>query len=107
VYTTVHLSALANGWCSIGYYAQLWNSTGPATARLEILNPDWTYLSLTDRTLTNANWTYVGTGFGQWGARDVIIRITLLGSGSAANSAPTINADDLDVHCFILLEGRG
>jgi hypothetical protein len=105
--TTVHLSALDYGWCSIGYYAQLSNSTGRATARLEVLKPDFTYIGLTDKVLTNSAWTYIGTGFYQYGARDVMIRMTLPGSGTAANSNVSINLDDLNVHCFVLIQGRG
>jgi hypothetical protein len=103
----VRLSALDYGWCSIGYYAQLSNSTGKATARLEVLKPDYTYIGLTDKVLTNSTWTYVGTGFYQYGARDVLIRITLPGSGTAANSNVSINVDDLDVYCRVLIQGRG
>lgn len=107
LYTTIHLSALDYGWCSIGYYARLWNSSGKATARLEILKPDFTYISLSDKVLTNSTWTYVGTGFYQFAARDVKIRLTLLGSGSAANNDVGINADDLNVHCQVLIQRRG
>jgi hypothetical protein len=107
LYTTVHLSALDYGWCSFGYYAQRRNSTGPATARLEILKPDGTYLALTDRTLTNTSWTYVGAGFYQFAARDVKIRITLPGSGTSTNPNVGMNVDDLEVYCRVLVQGRG
>jgi hypothetical protein len=107
LYTTVHLDAFNYGYCSIGYYARLWKSTGPATARLEILNPDFTYIALTDKVLTNSTWTYIGTGFYQFAARDVKIRMTLPGSGSTANNDVGINMDDLSVHCRVLIQGRG
>ncbi|MEV4138595.1 hypothetical protein AB0J72_41310 [Dactylosporangium sp. NPDC049742] len=104
LYTTVRLGALDYGWCSIGYSARRWNSAVAPTARLEVLRPDYTYISLTDKTLTNA-WTYVGTGFYQYGARDVIIRITL--PASASGGSVGINVDDLTIDCRVLIEGRG
>jgi len=105
LFTTVRLSALDYGWCTIGYYARLWNSTGRATARVEVINTSGYYVGLTDKTLTNSSWTWVGTGFYQFAARDVTIRITL--PGSAATSRVGIGVDDLSVYCRVLVQGRG
>jgi len=113
-FTVLHLDSFTAGghygYCSINYYAKRWNSAAPVTARLEVINTnanfvDGSYAGLTDRTLTNANWTFVGVGFYQFGARDVKVKITLPSPGN--NNDVGFIADDLSVQCQVVIEGRG
>ena len=113
-FTALHLdSFLANGhygYCGISFYAKLWNSAGPATARLEVYNTNsslatGSLVGLTDRKLTTSSWTYVGVGFYQFGARDVKAKITLPSPGTS-NDVGFI-ADDFRLECLVLLDGRG
>ena len=113
-FTFLHLDSFVEGghygYCGINYYAKRWNSAAPVTARLEVINSNANYVDgasvgLTDKTLTNSNWTFVGLGFYQFGARDVKVKITLPSPGNS-NDVGFI-ADDLSVQCQVIIEGRG
>jgi hypothetical protein len=95
------------GTCSISYWARLWQSTGPAIARLEVINPStWTYIAVGDLHATST-WQPIVVGFLQGGPRNVLVRITLPGSGSASSPSVGINVDDFKINCGPAINGRG
>ena len=105
-FTTLHIDDFVSsglyGYCTVSYYAKRWNSTAPTTARLELYNTDGSLVGLTDRTLTNGNWTNVFVGFYQFGARDVKVKITLPSTGNTNNVG--FLADDLSLFCQVLIQ---
>ena len=107
--TTLRIGGFSNGGtCQISYWARLWKSTGPAIARLEVIRPStWTYIVKSDLELTNTTWQPNVVGFLQGGARDVVVRITLPGSGSTSDRDVGINVDDFKLSCGPVITGRG
>ncbi|WP_327002959.1 hypothetical protein OHA72_49045 [Dactylosporangium sp. NBC_01737] len=105
-FTTLHIDSFVDsglyGYCGIAYYAKRWNSSVPVTARLELINPNGSVFMTTDRVLTNSNWTNVGIGFYQFGARDFYVKITLPSPGNSNDVG--FLADDLKLFCQVLLQ---
>jgi len=105
-FTTLHIDDFVSsglyGYCTVGYFAKRWSSAAPVTARLEVYNTDGSIVGLTDRTLTNGNWTNVVVGFYQFGARDVKVKITLPSTGNTNNVG--FLADDLSLFCQVLIQ---
>lgn len=102
------IGGFANGGtCQMSYWARLFKSTGPAIARLEVIRPsDWTYIVKSDLQLTTGSWEPNVAAFLQGGARDVVVRITLPGSGSTSNRDVGINVDDFKFSCGPIINGR-
>ncbi|HEY1017294.1 MAG TPA: hypothetical protein VGE07_31560 [Herpetosiphonaceae bacterium] len=98
---TVRITPAADQWtwpsdskCRADFYFRSW--TGNLTARIEVIDPaTWTYLALSDTTVSQAGYTQV---FGQsWNYRakpNVFVRATIHGP-----NAETAYVDDLTVTC--------
>jgi hypothetical protein len=96
----MHLSSLSPlGFCRIEFHAKVSSSMNAATARLEIIDEDtFNYIAIVDRRVTShVAWSELSVTFTQGAARDVIIRLTIV--GDSASSRQDIDVDDLDMHC--------